>query len=57
MHNDELPPELLLAIQNVLNTQSTQERDPLEDISNNFDAAKILNGYFPDGASIPTVAY
>lgn len=49
MPDDDLPPELLLAIQSALNNGSENAGDPLEDVSSNFDVSRILNGFFPDG--------
>ncbi|KAF9268827.1 hypothetical protein L218DRAFT_917932 [Marasmius fiardii PR-910] len=48
-HNDELPRELVLSIQRVLETQSS---DPFEPFSNEFNPAEVLNNFFPDETSL-----
>lgn len=45
----ELPQELVLAIQRVLELNPEQSGDPLDDLSNNFNPVDILNQLFPDG--------
>lgn len=45
----ELPQELVLAIQRVLELNPKQNDDPLDDLSNNFNPADVLNQLFPDG--------
>lgn len=50
MYQDELPHEVILAIQRVLE-QSGQDADPLDTLSNDFNPVDLLNGFFPDGAS------
>ena len=49
MDNDELPPEVVLSIQRVLNLESNSHDDPLDDLSSDFIPIDILNGFFPDG--------
>jgi hypothetical protein len=51
MHHDELPHEVIVAIQRVLELPSGQDADPLDALSNEFNPVEILNGFFPDGAS------
>lgn len=45
----ELPQELVLAIQRVLELNPEQNDDPLDDLSNNFNPVDVLNQLFPDG--------
>lgn len=45
----ELPQELVLAIQRVLELNPEQNDDPLDDLSGNFNPVDILNQLFPDG--------
>ena len=45
----ELPQELVLAIQRVLELNLEQNDDPLDDLSNNFNPVDVLNQLFPDG--------
>ena len=49
--DDELPDELVSAIQRVLDLQTTQNDDPLDVLSSRFDLTGILNSYFPKGMS------
>ena len=49
MSNDELPHEVILAIQRVLEIQSTEEIDRLDGLSERFNAVEILNDFFPNG--------
>lgn len=44
----ELPQELVLAIQRVLELNPEQNVDPLDDLSNNFNPGDVLNQLFPD---------
>ncbi|KAG7098487.1 hypothetical protein E1B28_000431 [Marasmius oreades] len=48
-YNDELPRELVLSIQRVLETQSS---DPFEPFSSEFKPEEVLNNFFPDEASL-----
>ncbi|KAK7045611.1 Vacuolar protein sorting-associated protein 53 [Paramarasmius palmivorus] len=48
-HNDELPHELILSIQRVLETQSS---DAFEPFNGDFNSVNILNDFFPDEASL-----
>ncbi|KAF8210667.1 Vps53-like protein [Mycena galopus ATCC 62051] len=56
MHHDELPHEVILAIQRVLELPSGQDADPLDALSNEFSPVDILNGFFPDEASLAHIA-
>ena len=49
MNDDELPHELVLSIQRILNLESSQHNDPLDVLSSDFTPIDILNGFFPDG--------
>jgi len=49
MSNDELPHEVILAIQRVLEIQPTDEIDRLDGLSERFNAVEILNDFFPNG--------
>jgi hypothetical protein len=49
--DDELPDELVLAIQRVLDIQTAHNEDPLDSLSSNFDLTGLLNYYFPKGMS------
>ena len=49
MSDDELPHELVLSIQRILNLESSQHNDPLDVLSSDFTPIDILNGFFPDG--------
>ncbi|KAG6375541.1 Vps53-like protein [Boletus reticuloceps] len=48
----QLPQELVLAIQRVLERNSEESDDPLDDLSSNFSPVDILNQLFPDEASL-----
>ncbi|KAF7321815.1 hypothetical protein MKEN_00703400 [Mycena kentingensis (nom. inval.)] len=56
MHHDDLPPEVIVAIQRVLELQTGPDSDPLDVLSNDFNSVDILNGYFPDEASLANIA-
>ncbi|KAJ7091114.1 Vps53-like protein [Mycena epipterygia] len=56
MYHDELPHEVILAIERVLELQSGQDADPLDALSNDFNPVDILNGFFPDEASLAHIA-
>ena len=49
MLGDELPHEVVLSIQRVLEIQQTDEIDRLDGLSEKFNAIEILNDFFPDG--------
>ncbi|KAJ7045845.1 Vps53-like protein [Mycena alexandri] len=52
-HDSELPHEVILAIERVLELKSGQtDADPLDTLSNEFDPVSLLNGFFPDEASL-----
>ncbi|KAJ7747224.1 Vps53-like protein [Mycena metata] len=58
MHvHDELPHEVILAIERVLELKSGQtDADPLDALSNDFDPVGLLNDFFPDEASLAHIA-
>ncbi|KAK7005804.1 Garp complex subunit [Favolaschia claudopus] len=56
MYHDELPHEVILAIQRVLELPSGEDADPLDSLSNEFNSVAILNGFFPDEASLAHIA-
>ena len=49
MYNDELPHEIILAIQRVLELKSSEDASSLDALSVNFNPADVLNDLFPDG--------
>lgn len=49
LREDELPPELILSIERILNLHATQDSDPLDKLTNEFNPIGMLNEYFPDG--------
>lgn len=50
MHVHELPSEVILTIQRILETKQDEDVEigPFDDLSNNFNPAKVLNEFFPD---------
>jgi len=52
MLGDELPHEVVLSIQRVLEIQQTDEIDRLDGLSEKFNAIEILNDFFPDGTCV-----
>ncbi|PPQ89469.1 hypothetical protein CVT25_011995 [Psilocybe cyanescens] len=52
MPSEELPHEVILSIQRVLEIQPTEEIDRLDGLSQKFNAIAILNDFFPDEASL-----
>lgn len=49
MYNDELPHDVILAIQRVLKLQPGENSDPLDELSDDFSPVHALNELFPDG--------
>ena len=49
LREDELPPELILHIERILDLHTTQDSDPLDRLTNDFNPVGVLNEYFPDG--------
>ena len=52
MPNDDLPHEVILSIQRVLELESSEEVDRLDGLSEKFNTVEILNEFFPDGPSL-----
>lgn len=52
MYNDELPHEVIVAIQRVLEVKKGEGADPLDALSTNFSAVDVLNEFFPNEASL-----
>ena len=51
MFSDELPNDVLLDVQRILTTEAHESAaGPWDDLSSNFNPAKVLNDFFPDGA-------
>lgn len=51
MPNDDLPHEVILSIQRILELEPAGE-DRLDGLSEKFNTVEILNGFFPDGSSL-----
>ncbi|KAI0048281.1 hypothetical protein FA95DRAFT_1588772 [Auriscalpium vulgare] len=49
---DELPHELILSIQRVLDLHPGPDTDPLDDLGDDFNPVDAINFYFPDEASL-----
>lgn len=49
MNSEDLPHEVILSIQRVLEIQPDEEVDRLDGLSEKFNAVEILNDFFPDG--------
>lgn len=49
LREDELPPELILSIERILDLHGQADTDPLERLTNDFNSISVLNDYFPDG--------
>ncbi|RDB16847.1 Vacuolar protein sorting-associated protein 53 [Hypsizygus marmoreus] len=52
MYTDELPHEVILAIQRVLEVKAGEDNDPLDALSTTFNPVDVLNDLFPDEASL-----
>ncbi|KAF8345521.1 Vps53-like protein [Amanita rubescens] len=52
MFGDELHNDVVLAVQRILEIESHGSTDPLDDLSSNFNPAKVLNDLFPDESSL-----
>ncbi|KAI0745870.1 Vps53-like protein [Earliella scabrosa] len=52
LREDELPPELILSIERILDLHATPESDPLDRLTNDFNPVGVLNNYFPDEAAL-----
>ena len=49
--NEELPHELILSIQRVLDIHPGPDSDPLDALTDDFNSVDVLNRYFPDGTA------
>lgn len=47
----ELPQEVIVAIQRILELNPENQKDPLDVLSNEFNPVDMLNQLFPDGMS------
>jgi hypothetical protein len=56
-NTDELPHDVILSIQRVLDIQQTEEIDRLDGLSERFNAVEILNDFFPDGVCVSIELY
>ncbi|KAH6906364.1 Vps53-like protein [Coprinopsis sp. MPI-PUGE-AT-0042] len=52
MAREDLPQEVVLAIQRILDIQATDDSDPFDGLSEEFSTASILNQFFPDEAAL-----
>jgi hypothetical protein len=52
MPSDDLPHEVILSIQRVLELDPSEEVDRLDGLSEKFNTVEILNEFFPDGSSV-----
>ncbi|RPD57521.1 hypothetical protein L226DRAFT_503394 [Lentinus tigrinus ALCF2SS1-7] len=52
LREDELPPELILSIERILDLHATPDTDPLDRLTNDFNPVGVLNDYFPDEAAL-----
>ena len=50
MPNDDLPYEVILSIQRVLELEPSEQVDRLDGLSEKFNTVEILNEFFPDGS-------
>ena len=50
MFSDELPNDVLLDVQRILETEAHGSAGPWDDLSSNFNPVNVLNDFFPDGA-------
>ena len=49
IREDELPPELILSIERILDIHTTPDSDPLDKLTTDFNPIATINDYFPDG--------
>lgn len=52
MAREDLPQEVVVAIQRILDIQSADDSDPFDGFSEQFSTASILNQLFPDGGPL-----
>lgn len=54
-NNDPISAETVLAIQRILQIEPNAKGDPFDGLSEDFDAIGVLNGFFPDEASLERI--
>jgi hypothetical protein len=47
--HDELPHEVILSINRILDIRADGNGDPLDTLENDFSPVDLLNSFFPDG--------
>ncbi|KZT10830.1 uncharacterized protein LAESUDRAFT_755492 [Laetiporus sulphureus 93-53] len=52
VRQDELPTELILSMERILEIRPGQTSDPLDNLKVDFNPVQLLNDYFPDEASL-----
>ncbi|KAI0744093.1 Vps53-like protein [Daedaleopsis nitida] len=52
IREDELPPELILSIERILDLHTTPNSDALDKLTNDFNPTAVLNDYFPNEAAL-----
>ncbi|KAM5534575.1 hypothetical protein V8D89_011779 [Ganoderma adspersum] len=52
LREEELPPELILSIERILELHTTSDSDPFDSLANDFNSVAVLNQYFPDEAAL-----
>ncbi|KAH9942364.1 Vps53-like protein [Epithele typhae] len=52
LREDELPPDLILSIERILNIHAHEDADALDKLTNDFNPVPVLNEYFPDEAAL-----
>ncbi|OJT15430.1 Vacuolar protein sorting-associated protein 53 -like protein [Trametes pubescens] len=52
LREDELPPELILSIERILDLHAQADTDPLDRLTNDFNSISVLNDYFPNEAAL-----
>ncbi|KAI0633222.1 Vps53-like protein [Trametes polyzona] len=52
LREDELPPELILSIERILDLHAQADTDPLDTLTNDFNPLGVLNDYFPNEAAL-----
>ncbi|KAI9456566.1 Vps53-like protein [Lactarius psammicola] len=50
--SEQLPRDLVLSIQRILDLNETPETDPLDTVGDGFSAIDVINGYFPNEESL-----
>ncbi|KAI0829823.1 Vps53-like protein [Trametes gibbosa] len=52
LREDELPPELILSIERILDLHAHADTDALDRLTNDFNPIGVLNDYFPNEAAL-----